>query len=205
MPPTSETFISGVVLAAGTARRMNGDKLLLEIDGRPIVREAVEQAVAASLAEIVVVVREGNAPAIRRALEPLPACFVENPHAAEGMGTSVALGAASVSAESAALLLLQADQPFVGADMLRALIDAWREAAPAFVASRFGALTTTPVLFDRALFAELRALYGDRGARAVLARHAGRTIDFPEWRGADVDTPDDYVRARRSAEERRAP
>ncbi len=76
MPPTSETFISGVVLAAGSARRMNGDKLLLEIDGRPIVREAVEQAAAASLAEIVVVVREGNAPAIRRALDPLPARFV---------------------------------------------------------------------------------------------------------------------------------
>lgn len=175
---------------------MHGDKLLLDLAGKPILREVVAQAVAAELAEVVIVVRSGNAGAITEALAGLPVRRVENPRASEGMGTSIALGAASVMPEARALLLMQGDQPFVGADMLRALVDAWQGGALAFVASRFGALTTTPVLFDRVLFQELAALDGDRGARAILRRHEGQEIAFPEWRGADVDTPDDYARAR---------
>ena len=193
--------VSGVVLAAGSARRMNGDKLLLDLGGRPILREVVEQALAAELGEVLVVVRSGNAPAIADALAALSVRVVENPRAGEGMGTSIALGAASIALTSRALLLLQGDQPFVGADMLRALIDAWQEREHLFVASRFDELTTTPVLFARELVGELAALDGDRGARSILGKHHGREIAFPEWRGADVDTPEDYARARVLASE----
>lgn len=196
VPPSGPAAVSAVVLAAGSARRMNDDKLLLELGGRPIVREVVEQAIAAAFGEVLVVVRAGNAPAVTTALASLPVRFVENERALEGMGTSIAAGARAVSPRARALVLLQGDQPFVGADMLLALIEAWDRARLEFVAARFGTLTTTPVLFDRALFAELAVLDGDRGARAVLGRHAGREIEFPEWRGADVDTPDDYARAR---------
>jgi CTP:molybdopterin cytidylyltransferase MocA len=114
------------------------------------------------------------------------------------MGGSIALGAGSVAPEAEALVVLQGDQPLVGRDMVRRLVAALADGAPAFVASRYGSVVTTPVLFSRVLFGELRALGGDRGARSILERHAerGRLVDFPEWRGADVDTPADYERVR---------
>jgi molybdenum cofactor cytidylyltransferase len=55
-----------------------------------------------------------------------------------------------------------------------------------------------PVLFSAALFDELRAVTGDRGGRAVIARDPQRVtevrVDAPM--PADVDTPEDYEAAR---------
>ena len=191
-------LVSGVVLAAGSARRMNAQKLLLEVGGRPLVRTVAEEAAAAGLAEILVVASAASARLLTDALAGLDLRIVENPRALEGMGTSVAAGAAEVSDDKDALLLLQGDQPLVARSMLRRLIEAWQPTRPPFVASRYDDLVTTPVLFDAGVFPELRELAGDRGARSVLDRHKdrGRIVGFPAWRGADVDTPEDYRRVR---------
>src|SRR5262249_17856042 len=65
-------------------------------------------------------------------------------------------------------------------------------------------VTTTPVLFDRRLFGELRSLDGDTGARRILQAHApdGRVVEFPAWRGQDIDSEADYVPARETWKER---
>ena len=86
---------------------------------------------------------------------------------------------------AAGLLLLLVDQPLIDASMLTAIVKAWHDARPAFVASTYGGVTMTPVLFDRSLLPELRGLAGDAGARAILQSHAanGRVLEFPPWRG----------------------
>jgi molybdenum cofactor cytidylyltransferase len=191
-------LVSGVVLAAGSARRMNGGKLLLEIGGKPIVRAVVDEVLGAGLFDVIVVVNAANAAGMRGALTPLTPRLLVNPRAEEGIGASIAVGAWAVPPEADAFVLVQADQPLVRAAMLRALVREWQASAAAFVASRFGDVVTTPVLFGRALFAELRELSGDRGARSVLDRHRdrGAIVSFADWRGADVDTPEDYRRVR---------
>jgi molybdenum cofactor cytidylyltransferase len=188
------SFVSAVILAAGMARRMGREKLLLTIDGEPILRRVVREVVALGLSEILVVANEHNRAAVFAALSDLPVQVVTNERADEGIGTSIALAASSIAATSRALLLLQGDQPFVERGMLRTLIAEWRRGSPDFAASSYAGVVSTPVLFARDLFDELRALCGDRGAKSVLERHSktGRVLDFPRWRGVDVDTPDDY-------------
>ena len=46
-------FVSGIVLAAGASTRMGQTKQLLLLDGRPLLQHVLEQAVASSLAEVV--------------------------------------------------------------------------------------------------------------------------------------------------------
>ncbi|HSD09965.1 MAG TPA: nucleotidyltransferase family protein [Candidatus Binatia bacterium] len=199
-------YISAVVLAAGAARRMGREKLLLPVEGQPLVRRVAREVVALGLSEILVVANDRNRPAVFAALSDLAVRVLTNERADEGIGTSIALAASSVAATSQALLLLQGDQPFVECGMLRTLIAEWTEGSFDFVASSFAGVVTTPVLFDRRLFEELRALQGDRGAKSVLDRHssAGRVLEFPRWRGLDVDTPEDYRSVcQRSCSERR--
>jgi molybdenum cofactor cytidylyltransferase len=188
------SFVSAVILAGGLARRMGREKVLLTVDGEPLVRRVVREVVALGLSEILVVANQHNRDAVFAALSDLPVQVLTNERADDGIGTSIALAASSVASTSQALLLLQGDQPFVERGMLRTLIAEWRRRAPDFVASSYGNVVTTPVLFTRHLFEELRALRGDSGARSVLERHAnaGRVLDFPRWRGVDVDTPEDY-------------
>ena len=191
------SLISAAVLAAGSARRMGNEKVLLAIGGQPLLRRIVREVVALGLSEILVVANEQNEAAVLAALSDLPVHVLVNRRAAEGMGTSIALAAAAVAATSRALLLLQGDQPFVDRGMLRRLIAEWKSGAPSFVAASYAGVVTTPVLFARPLLPELGELDGDRGAKSILRRHAngGREVVFPTWRGLDVDTPEDYGRA----------
>ena len=68
----SEPAVAGIVLAAGTSTRMGQNKLLLELDGEPIVRRAVRRAVEAGLDPVFVVVGH-QADRINEAIETLVA------------------------------------------------------------------------------------------------------------------------------------
>ena len=186
-----------MVLAAGLARRMGRDKLGLMLGGKPVIRQVAETVLAACLHEVIVVINPRSGDAIREALDGLPLSFVCNDRFEEGIASSIATGAAAVSSGCEAMILVQGDQPLVTSEMLRALFDAWREGGSEFVAAAYDGVITTPVLFGRALFGELEALSGDTGARSVLGRHKGRTISFPQWRGIDLDTDEDYARVLR--------
>ena len=126
---SSPSLISAAVLAAGSARRMGDEKVLLAIGGQPLLRRIVREVVALGLSEILVVANEQNEAVVLAALSDLPVHVLVNRRAAEGMGTSIALAAASVAATSRALLLLQGDQPFVDRGMLRRLIAEWESGA----------------------------------------------------------------------------
>ena len=192
----NENAISAAVLAAGAARRMGGQKLLLEVEGQAIVRRVAAEVAALSPREVLVVVSPEGGDAIAAALRGLPVRIVVNTRAREGLGTSITAAASSVAAAAEAMLLVQGDQPLVDRSMLEVLIGEWRDVRAPFVASSYAGIVTTPVVFSRDVFGELRALGGDRGARAVLERHArtGRVVAFPAERGIDVDTPEDYRR-----------
>ena len=56
-----------------------------------------------------------------------------------------------------------------------------------------------PVIFDRSVFADLRAADLDAGAKAVFAKHQDRVVNVEvKDPGAfeDIDTPEDYDAAR---------
>ena len=196
-------MVSAVVLAAGRASRMGEEKLLLFLDGQPVIRHVVETVARAGLLETLVVVNPRNRDAIADALPDASARLVCNARFHDGIATSIAAGTAAVCETSQAMMLLQGDQPLVTTDMLLALVDAWQGSRPAFVAASYDGLTTTPVLFSRALYPELRGLEGDVGAREVLRRHAGQTLEFPAWTGGDLDTRADYEALRKTWSARR--
>ena len=68
---------------------MGGNKLLAELDGRPLVRHAVEAALG-SCARPVVVVTGNDAEAVCAALAGLDIRVVHNPDYATGMANSYA-------------------------------------------------------------------------------------------------------------------
>ena len=55
LTPTEPLRVAGVVLAAGASRRMGRNKMLLELEGEPLVRRAARRALEAGLTPVVVV------------------------------------------------------------------------------------------------------------------------------------------------------
>jgi len=187
-------MIAAVVLAAGLARRMGRQKLLLKLQGKPVVRWAVERLVP-HVGDIVVVTGQDDA-AIREALSGLSLRFAVNPSPQAGQGSSIAVGIAALPPWTQAALIALGDQPRVPDAVVPALLAALERAGKAIVAPVYRGAQGTPVLFTAAIFAELKALTGDAGARAVVTRHAERvervTFDLPM--PPDVDTPEDFAR-----------
>ncbi|MBS7540712.1 NTP transferase domain-containing protein [Ancylobacter lacus] len=185
---------AAVVLAAGRGTRMPGrNKLAAPLDGVPLVRRAVEAALA-SRARPVLVVTGHEPERVREALAGLDVSFVHNPDHAEGMSTSLRAGIAAVPAEADAAVVLLGDMPRVTGGLIDRLVEALAPAAGRLVAvpvrqGRRG----NPVAWARRLFPELAALTGDVGARHLIAAHAEAVADVAvedDDAFVDVDTSD---------------
>jgi molybdenum cofactor cytidylyltransferase len=187
-------MITGVVLAAGASTRMGQHKLLLPLVDEPLVRRTVRQVLDAGFDDVLVVVGyEGDA--VRAALEGLSARHAINPDYSSGMGGSFRVAVESMPDSDAAMFAL-ADQPLVAADDYRQLLEAYRSGTKGIVSVRYGEVMAPPHLFDRRYFAELGKL--KHGARPVLQAHLEDTtiLRFAPDLLLDVDTPEDYERAK---------
>jgi molybdenum cofactor cytidylyltransferase len=187
-------MIAAVILAAGLARRMGRQKLLLEVAGKTVVRWSVE-AVRPHVDDLVVVTGADDA-GIRTALEGLSPRFAVNPRPQAGQGSSIAVGMAALRPGTSAVLIALGDQPRLPDGVIAALLRARDETGRAIVAPVYRGVQGTPVLFTAEVFGELAALDGDAGARSIVQvrpeRVARVPIDAPM--PLDVDTPEDYAR-----------
>ena len=184
------------MLAAGLARRMGAQKLLLALHGKPIVRWSVE-ALRPHVDDLVVVTG-GDGDGVRVALDGLAVRFVENPHPEAGQGSSIAVGAGALAAGTEAAIVALGDQPLTPPDVVPALLARWRRTGTAIVAPVYRGVQGTPVLFASAVFGELVALSGDAGARVVVGARPERVerVAFEVAMPPDVDTPEDFARLR---------
>ena len=186
--------IAAVILAAGRSTRMGGpNKLLAEIGGRPLVRIAVEEALA-SRARPVIVVTGHQREQVEAALQGLDVKRVHNPNFADGLSTSVKTGLAAVPSEADGAIVCLGDMPQVRAPLIDKLIAAFDpERGGLVVIPTIDGKRGNPVVWSRRFFSELMALEGDVGARNMIARYAEAVVEVPLTDTAaliDVDTPE---------------
>lgn len=170
---TGHGELAAVLLAAGQSRRMGArNKLLIEIEGKPMVAHAADTILESGIKTLIVVTGH-EADRVRAALPGRGAVFVENPDHAEGLSRSLACGVAAVPATAGAVLVCLGDMPRVTPDHISRLTSAWdpdegREiCVPTYKGKR-----GNPVLWDRRFIPEMQALAGDVGARHLIGEHA---------------------------------
>jgi molybdenum cofactor cytidylyltransferase len=187
-------MIAAVVLAAGFARRMGRQKLLLEFKGKAVVRWSVE-AVLPHVGDCVVVTGQDDS-AVRTALSGLAVRFAVNARPQDGQGSSIAVGIAALEPWTSAAVIVLGDQLRTPADVLPALLSAHARSHKSIVTPSYRGTRGTPVLFGSDVFSELRSLRGDEGARAVVAARPDRVevVPLDIAMPADVDTPEDFAR-----------
>ncbi|MCO5105482.1 MAG: nucleotidyltransferase family protein [Burkholderiaceae bacterium] len=190
--------VGALLLAAGRSTRMGGpNKLLVEVDGEPMVRRALRTLLAVPLEPIVVVLGPA-ADAVRAALDGLhgwQACVA--PESTDHQ-VSVDAGLRALPAGLDAILVMLADQPLLDAGDLRWLLAQWRSLARgcALVPVHQGR-RANPVVLDAAMRAPILDAGPAVGARGYLAAHPAlvRRAEAPnDHFVVDVDTVDDLAR-----------
>ncbi|MFJ6612288.1 NTP transferase domain-containing protein [Streptomyces sp. NPDC091289] len=187
--------VAGVLLAAGGGRRLGGrPKALLEHRGRPLVEHAVRSLRNGGCGPLHVVLGAAADEVMARA--DLSGCaVVVNPDWEEGMGSSLRLGLAALSATDAdAALVLLVDQPGIGAEAVARVRLAYRSRA-SLAAASYGGERGHPVLFGADRWTDIAAgAVGDQGARAYLREHrdAITLVECSDVAEAyDIDTSQD--------------
>lgn len=188
--------VAAILLAAGLSRRMGArNKLLLPVNGEPLVRR-VARTYLGALDGPVTVVTGFEADRVRAALAGLPVQIVHNDRFDAGQAGSVATGLGHAP-QTELLLIGLGDQPLLTSQDLTALIAAHYAADPGKVTIPFrGEQRGNPIAVPHNL----------RGCLTANPKRPGCmrfTRDHPEQVQAaalrapgfytDVDTPEDYA------------
>jgi molybdenum cofactor cytidylyltransferase len=191
--------IAALLLAAGKSSRMGENKMLAEIDGRPMVARTAQRLLA-SRARPIVAVLGNQADEVDVALGKLPVERVRNPDFAEGLSTSLKRGIAMLPADVDGVVVCLGDMPLIAGRDVDRLIAAFNPLeGRAIIAPVRRGKRGNPLLWSRQFFPEMMALSGDQGARKLVEEHADLVAEVEMENDAifiDIDTPDALAQLR---------
>jgi len=189
--------VEGIILAAGLSTRMGVPKVLLDLDGEPLVLRVVKAARGSRLRGVILVIDSEKtrvADAWVKREQP-GVTMVVNPCPEKGMSSSLKQGLAAVAPTSAGAMILLADQPCVTGSVINDLLAVFDGDRSSIVVPTIRGRRTTPVIFPALLFPELLGVTGDVGGREVIKRHEDLVVGVEmgsRYDDTDLDTPEDF-------------
>lgn len=209
-----------ILLAAGTSSRMRGShKLLLPLQGEPIVTRSLRAYESIPFVQKIVVLghqADTVAGAISRvARDPGSIQFVRNEEYQAGLRSSLQTGIRALRPEIGGVMIALADQPFVDAETVVQVAKAFLAApeetnpgSPRLFAPFSEGKRGNPVIVARSLFQEILDENGDetydQGARFLFQKYAEAIerieVETPAIH-MDIDTPEDYKKFQLRAQE----
>lgn len=184
-----------IVLAAGASSRMGRPKPLVPWEGRPFLAHVLDALRGSGVVGVRVVVGD-RAAEIRRAVPAGEARVVENPQFAQGMSSSIRAGLRAWPSRATHALIVLADQPFVQATTIAALLARAGSGDGRIFLPTFRGVRGNPVLFEASLAGEAQRIRGDVGCRAMFPDHPREIREVPvDDPGIliDVDTPEELA------------
>lgn len=184
---TEHSFaIAGIVLAAGMSKRFDGNKLLADFQGKPLIRRVLETALASRLEQVVLVLGY-ESERVCSVLEPLldnhRLEVVLNPSYQKGQSSSVIAGLNAVYDHISAAMFLMGDQPMLNAGVIDTLIARYQgQTGKGICYPTCNGQRRNPVIFSERFFPDMLNLSGDTGARALIEGNPDQviTVDFNE-------------------------
>ncbi len=185
--------ITGVVLAAGSSRRLGTPKQVLPYRETTVLGATLDVARAAGFDQIIVALG-GAAQAVRDVVPLAGADVVVVDDFGTGCSASLRVALQRVDPRAAGIVLMLGDQPRVAPATVQRIV----AAAPGadVMVCRYADGIGHPFWFSRDVFGELSQLHGDKGVWKLVqsGQHPVREIAVEGPVPLDVDTWDDYQR-----------
>ena len=191
--------IGFLFLAAGASTRMRGsDKLLREIDGVPLLKRTLDEALKLNFPVFVTVPVHNTERKL--IISKTNAVIIEVTNAELGMGHSIAKGTVEITKKLniLSLAICPADLPNLSGQSLKKLTNYFFK-SPELICRptqfrnlKFG----HPVIFPKKYFEELKLIKGDKGARKIVNKNEKDLNSYDtddESYFLDLDTPEDFT------------
>ena len=188
--------IHAVLLAAGRSERMGrNNKLLLNVDGIPLVRKSAINILNSNVTSMTVVTGFDENKIVN-ALSGLNVNFVKNINFREGLSSSLKAGLANITPTPSAVIICLADMPKIQPEHINQLIEnfdplkGWEICIPTNNGKR-----GNPVLIGSRFFPYIFETSGDFGAKQVMKQHSEKIVEVEIGTSDihfDIDTQDEY-------------
>lgn len=185
-----------IYLAAGLSSRYGSNKLLAEIDGKPMYRHLLDILTVMKEEEphrfeLVVVTAYDE---IEEALQGLPLKVVRNHNQELGASHSMKLGleACGEIGRHDHVMFAVADQPYVQEDELFGFIHMYKRSYKGIGCLAYNGVMGNPVIFQGKFVPELMALTGDVGGKLIVKNHMEEVYLYEtdsEKSLRDIDVP----------------
>lgn len=185
--------IAMIMLAAGNSRRFGANKLLYEIDGKPMYLRTLEtlQAAAKKIPDSEIVIVTQYEEIQKKAIEMKIPVFI-NPRPEDGISLSLKIGLECVS-DTDACLFTVSDQPWLAVETIVELTELFKKEEKGMACTVWEGRTGNPCIFSNRYYQELRELSGDRGGKVLIKKHP-EDVAYLQIEDArelqDVDVPD---------------
>ena len=190
--------LPGVVLAAGASTRMGRPKLLLPVNGRPMVAGVVEALRGGGVREIVLVTAPDDE-ALQSWARQNGVTVAINPNPDRGMLSTIQEGIAALGGSEGEILLVSpADLPNLQSETVSNLLRKMIETGAPLAVPTFHGKRGHPLAIASRLIPEIDTLDPNVGLKQLRDRHEAELLEIEvEDAGVvqDVDTPEDYEQA----------
>ena len=186
--------IHAAILAGGQSKRMGTEnKLLVPINGKPMVVLASE-TITASKANSVTVITGFEDQKIKEAIQNSNIHFAHNKNFQYGISSSVVTAVKSAPEDCSAILIGLGDMPNITVSHINQLIDAYNPLeGRAICVPTWKGKRGNPVLWARRFFPEMLLLKGDFGAKELMGKYAELVVEVEMNDNGiviDIDTPE---------------
>ena len=173
-----------VIMAAGNSRRFGENKLAATVNGKPLIRHALE-AVPPMLETVVVTQYEE----VAAMTEEFGFACVRNEHPDWGISHTIRLGTEHLC-HCDGILYMVSDQPLLRMASVLQIVETWRSKPTNIVSASHKGVRGSPNLFPREFFPSLLSLQGDRGGSPIIRANEDRLllVEIHKNELADVDT-----------------
>ena len=189
-------MICGIVLAAGSSRRMGVQKLLLPFGGKTVITHIVDQLLESSIDRVHVVV--GNqAERVSREISDRPVSIVINANYESGMLSSVRCGLQSLPRQCRTVLVALGDQPSMTSELINQMLHSFRASEKSILVPLYKGRRGHPILFSIVHRDNVLTHYDDVGLRGLLHSHPDDVYELTVSTSSvlmDMDYPADYRR-----------
>ncbi len=193
---------TAIILAAGLSQRMGENKLLLDLNGKPLIEYLLEALPYDLFHTVIVVLANDTASIVERKNYRIESIINTTPE--RGQNFSITLGLRN-SPFSIGYCFFVADQPFISRKTIEALAHTFLDNPHKIVIPQVEGQNGNPVFFPSCCRQELLELRGDSGGKTVIKNHPEKVLLFPcnnRQEFFDIDTPEEFILAQQMLTER---
>ena len=192
--PSKRVKLALIMLAAGNSRRFGSNKLMYEVDGVPMYQRTLRllQKAAERIPDNrIVVVTQPQYSEIIDVVKETGAEVLFNPKPERGIASSMQIGL-EIAKDADACLFTVSDQPWLTAETIIALYDAFQSENKGMACTVWGEKTGNPCIFSKKYYRKLMEITGDKGGKQIIKRYPEDVTYLKisdEREQQDVDVP----------------